>query len=105
MDFSNFVITGPSTLTASIFYNLRGSIVIDSAQKIGQVASLATNCLTDTFTVTGSGGTSPPVICGTNTGYHSRFYSNVNKITLKKFRADCDGKSLKSREHIMIYLT
>jgi hypothetical protein len=71
MDFSTFVITGPSTLTSSIFYNLLGSIAAKSNLKIGQVANLATNCLTDTFTVTGSGGYGPPVICGTNTGYHS----------------------------------
>ena len=85
MDMNNFVITGPSTLTASIFYNLRGSVVIDSPQKIGQVASLATNCLTDTFTVTGSGGTSPPVICGTNTGYHSRFWPELKEIIFFNF--------------------
>ena len=71
MDFSTFVITGPNTLTASAFYNLLGSVAAASALKVGQTASLATNCQTDTFTVTGSGGTAPPVICGTNTGYHS----------------------------------
>jgi hypothetical protein len=71
MDFNTFVITGPNTLTASIFYNLLGSVAAASALAIGQTASLATNCQTDTFTVTGSGGYSPPVICGTNTGYHS----------------------------------
>jgi hypothetical protein len=71
MDFSTFVITGPNTLTTSIFYNLLGSVAAASALKIGQTASLATNCQTDTFTVTGSGGYAPPVICGTNTGYHS----------------------------------
>jgi len=71
MDFNSFVITGPSTVTASAFYNLQGNVVALSALAVGQKASLATNCLTDTFTVTGSGGTTPPVICGTNTGYHS----------------------------------
>ena len=65
---STFVITGPNTLTAAIFYNALGSV---SLKAFGQAASLATNCQTDTFTVTGSGGTTPPVICGTNTGYHS----------------------------------
>ena len=28
------------------------------------------NCQTDTFTITTPGSKSPPVICGTNTGYH-----------------------------------
>ncbi len=73
MDFNTFVISGPSTVTTSIFYNLQGNVIAKPGLAVGQPASLATNCLTDTFTVTGSGGTSPPVICGTNTGYHSTF--------------------------------
>jgi len=69
MDFNTFAITGPNTLTASIFYNLAGSVATTA---LGIAASLATNCQTDAFSVTGSGGTAPPVICGTNTGYHSK---------------------------------
>jgi hypothetical protein len=69
MDFNTFSIAGPSTLTSAVFYNLLGTV---STTANGQQASLATNCLTDTFTVTGSGGSSPPVICGTNSGYHSK---------------------------------
>ena len=61
------MIAGPSTLTAFNFKVLAGSISTTTGQK----ASLATECLTDTFSVTGSGGTTPPVICGTNSGYHS----------------------------------
>jgi len=42
-------------------------------KNVGEIDnSLATNCQTDTFSVTGSGGTTPPLICGTNTGYHSK---------------------------------
>ena len=63
------MIAGPSTLTASNFKVLAGSI--STSTTTGQKASLATECLTDTFSVTGSGGTTPPVICGTNSGYHS----------------------------------
>ncbi len=74
MDFNSFVITGPNTLTTSIFYNLQGNVVATSLLKVGQSASLATQCQTDSFTVTGSGGATPPVICGTNTGYHSLFW-------------------------------
>ena len=29
-------------------------------------------CLTDTFTVTSPGSVTPPVICGTNDGQHSK---------------------------------
>jgi hypothetical protein len=75
---NTFVISGPSTLTVSIIYNLMGSVQTANTLKIGQPASLATNCLSDTFTVTGSGGTAPPVICGTNTGYHSNFFKRIN---------------------------
>jgi hypothetical protein len=72
MDFTNFVITGPNTVTTSVFYNLFGTAVATSALKIGVPSSLATECQTDTFSVTGSGGTTPPVICGINSGYHSK---------------------------------
>ena len=69
MDFINFVITGPSTLTASVVKTVGGSIASGGAVAM----SLATQCLTDTFTITGVAGGSPPVICGTNTGYHGNF--------------------------------
>jgi hypothetical protein len=105
MDFSTFVITGPNTLTASIFYNLLGSIAAASALKIGQTASLATNCQTDTFTVTGSGGYAPPVICGTNTGYHSMldFLKSLYHLNVcfleRKFQALIDFlKTLKKED-------
>ena len=34
------------------------------------LASLASQCLTDSFSVTNPGGGSNPVLCGTNTGEH-----------------------------------
>ena len=34
------------------------------------MTTMATQCLTDTFTMTGVSGGVPPTICGTNTGYH-----------------------------------
>jgi hypothetical protein len=33
----------------------------------------STRCVTDKFQVTNPGGISPPVICGQNTGEHSKF--------------------------------
>ena len=70
LDFSTFVITGPSTTT-----HQTGEMVGGSADvKAGKAISPATQCLTDTFSVTGSAGSNPPVICGTNTGYHSKFF-------------------------------
>jgi len=66
LDFSTFVIAGPSTNTLSTAKELGGSQI----NVAGAVVSPATNCLTDTFSVTGNAGGNPPVICGTNTGYH-----------------------------------
>ena len=40
---------------------------------------------TDTFSVTGTGGGTPPVICGTNSGYHSESTSrNPSKFRSAK---------------------
>ena len=37
------------------------------------IVTTATQCLTDTFTMTGVPGSVPPTICGTNSGYHGNF--------------------------------
>ena len=66
IDFSTFVISGPNTVTTSIGYEVGGSIATVAGKKI----STATQCQTDTFSLTGPGGSVPPVICGTNTGEH-----------------------------------
>jgi hypothetical protein len=67
IDFNTFVIAGPNTVTLSNFKVVAGSI----STTAGMAGSQATQCQTDTFTVTGNGGgTTPPVICGTNTGAH-----------------------------------
>jgi len=71
LDFTTFVITGPSTNTLSTAKQFGGSQMMGDAA--GVLASPATNCLTDTFSVTGSPGGNPPTICGTNTGYHSKY--------------------------------
>ncbi len=68
LDFTNFVITGPQTSSISVVKTTKGEV--DAA---GVAQSLASQCLTDTFSVT-SGGTTPPVICGTNTGEHSKIF-------------------------------
>jgi hypothetical protein len=68
LDFNTFVITGPSTMTVSLGLQVGGSMTLAGTVKVSAV----TQCQTDTFQVTGSAGGSPPVICGTNTGYHSK---------------------------------
>jgi hypothetical protein len=67
IDFSSFVIAGPSTLTTSTTLEAGGSVAAG-----GKAVNLATECLTDTFSLTGPAGSVPPVICGTNTGEHSK---------------------------------
>ena len=79
MDFNTFVIAGPSTLTASVVNTVGGSVAPGGAVS----SSLATQCQTDTFSITGTAGGNPPVICGTNTGYHGNL-EQKNYITLYK---------------------
>merc|ERR1719162_291060 len=66
LDFDSFTITGPSTLTTPVVGVIAG--VADSLMPASH--SGATQCATDTFSVSSPGGTSPPSICGTNTGEH-----------------------------------
>ena len=68
MDFNTFVIAGPSTVTLSVNYETGGSVT----NAAGVPYSLATQCQTDTFSMTGVPGAIPPVICGTNSGYHGK---------------------------------
>ncbi len=67
LDFNTFVISGPSTKSTSDVLILSGVIQKTNGQK----ATVASQCLTDTFSVTSPGVTNPPVICGTNSGEHS----------------------------------
>lgn len=63
LDFSTFVITGPSTSSVSVGLALAGEF-----NPGGIAVADTTQCLTDTFSVTNQ--VSVPVICGTNTGFH-----------------------------------
>jgi hypothetical protein len=69
MDFNTFVITGPSTLTSSLGWILAGNV----NNVAGIPYNLVTSCQTDTFSITGVPGGNPPVICGTNSGYHGNY--------------------------------
>ena len=69
LDFNSFVISGPSTLTASIGETLYGNfLTVDAAG--GADVTDAGQCRTDTFTVSNS---EVPILCGTNTGDHLYF--------------------------------
>lgn len=67
LDFSSFIITGPSTSTISVAKTIGGQVAGADA---GKLVAEATQCLTDTFSVTNPSGLTPPSICGTNTGEH-----------------------------------
>ena len=65
LDFVNFVISGPSTVTDSVSLALMGVVA-----GTGSPVTPATQCVTDVFTVTGT--SSVPILCGTLTNDHSR---------------------------------
>lgn len=62
------MISGPSTRTESVGSYLNGNPIILGS---GKTVAEATQCLTDTFTVTNQENL--PVICGINSGYHIYF--------------------------------
>merc|ERR1712150_466392 len=73
LDFTTFAITGPSTLTSDQVLRHSGQPVSLYTNKGRAVSgnNFRTNCLVDTFSVTGpSASSTPPTICGTNTGMH-----------------------------------
>ena len=70
LDFSSFVITGPSTNTITTderYTMLAGGFVLAAA---GVIVSDKTQCQTDTFTITNQ--VTVPIICGTNSGFHGK---------------------------------
>jgi len=66
LDFTNFQISGPSTLTLSI-----GKIVGGQVGTTGKKVAQKTTCATDSFSV--SNAPNVPVVCGTLTGDHVYF--------------------------------
>ena len=70
MDFNTFIISGPSTDSASVG-KLLGGILSPAGKEVAE----ATQCLTDTFSITGQ--STIPVICGINNGEHGKFLSQI----------------------------
>ena len=80
LDFDTFTITGPSTLTLTSVAVIGGNVVGATATHSG-----ATQCSTDLFSVSNPGGSiTPPSICGSNTGEHSKLY--FNQLFVYKYR-------------------
>ncbi len=74
LDFVNFQITGPSTTSTCV--SLRqprsGAFAFETPPAANRVfVANQGQCTVDTFSVTNPTGTTPPTICGTNTGEHS----------------------------------
>lgn len=63
LDFQNFVINQPKTTATSVAHvsHVAAKKLYDKLQ-----------CQTDIFSVTAPGNNAPPVICGTNSGEHSK---------------------------------
>ena len=81
------MIAGPSTSTTTVLVQIGGSV----SGSTGTAMTAATQCFTDTFSITGVAGSTPPIICGTNSGYHGN-----NKILV------CLG--MKNRNRFWIWL-
>ena len=66
--------SGPSSSTTSIGRILNGMLINDDVVVLNnsQPITGSTRCVTDRFQVTNPGGMSPPIICGQNTGEHSK---------------------------------
>ena len=62
----------------------------------GSPASSASQCLTDTFSVSGRSGHNPPIICGENSNQHSKQrlekkFMKFNMFDLSAVYVDIDG--------------
>jgi hypothetical protein len=63
------VISDPSTSAVVIGKAINGQMNLLGT---GVDVTTATQCLTDSFSVTNPGGSTPPTICGTNSNQHSK---------------------------------
>ena len=75
LDFTSFVLSGPSTSSLTVAKRVPGAGVVVASVGGGATASVAEmgRCVADSFSVSSPGAehSSPPVICGTNSGEHS----------------------------------
>merc|ERR1711936_356651 len=90
LDFTGFVITGPSSYTV-LQVNRRFGMAAGKVCAAGTTcdamgSTLATNCMTDTFHAQGaSASSSPPVVCGTLTGSHMYLEADMDRCNLLNF--------------------
>jgi len=89
IDFTNFVISGPSTISLNQVRRMFGHPVQDLTDTTYAVtgSSMATGCLTDTFYMTSaSPSTGPPSLCGTATGEHMYVEADVDRCNYLSFQ-------------------
>ena len=72
LDFETFVISGPSTITTSLTKHIFG-VPAGATATNERAVSLATNCLTDTFTVSKTNNV--PVLCGDLADDHRKYFT------------------------------
>lgn len=92
MDFTKFVITGPSTLSTTQvrrrFAQPVGSLLDDgsNAAKMVMGSSYSTSCLLDTFVVQGASPSStPPLVCGTLATEHLYVEADMDRCNKMQF--------------------
>ena len=79
LDFDSFVLTGPSTSSATVGAAVNGQLVKRN-DMIGQVPASAASvtqqsqCLTDVFNVVSPGNGNPPTLCGNLNNEHRNLF-------------------------------
>ncbi len=74
LDFSTFSIAGPST-SANVVVQRKNGVAVENGGS-GAPGTLASQCLTDSFSVTNAAGRSSDILCGVNTGQHRESWVN-----------------------------
>jgi hypothetical protein len=96
LDFTTFVITGPSTYTAvQIRRNLGAITGATNDAYVEMGSSLATNCLLDHFSAQGaSPSSSPPIVCGTLTSTHMYVEADEDRCNKMNFNLAGDNDAI-----------
>lgn len=97
LDFTTFVITGPSTKsTMSVRRRLGTPVgnILDLAY-VAEGSSYATNCLVDIFTATSaSSSSSPPAVCGNLQNEHMYVEADSDRCNMLQFNLGANGAVL-----------
>ncbi len=74
LDFISFQIAGPSSAT-TITHKRKNGVVVSGS---GAPGAQASQCLDDTFSVSGGDRGGSDVLCGVNTGQHSKLLVHIH---------------------------